>query len=555
VTAALPCAIYTRKSSEEGLEQGFNSLDAQREACAAYIQSQKALGWKAVATPYDDGGFTGGNMDRPGLQRLLADIAAHRVRIVVVYKVDRLTRSLADFAKLVELFDTHEVSFVSVTQQFNTTTSMGRLTLNVLLSFAQFEREVTGERIRDKIAASKRKGMWMGGMARIGYVARERQLVVDPDQAARVQQIYRLYLELGCVRKLQAELGRRGWVTPARLTRRADSRGGRPFSRGHLHAILRNPIYLGKIAHREAVFDGQHPAIIEPSLWDAVQAQLMSNRQGKRSGVNASRPSLLTGLVFDERGNRLTPTHAKKGARRYRYYAAGDLLQDGRDAAPDALRIPAQALEEAVVTALGRWLADETQLMDWIGERDSAETRRLLHGAGEAARQLRDAPSGQLAQWVERVVVGADSLKVGVKASTLLDDRKREGPVQSPMEITVPVRLQRCGSAMRLIVKAPGVMPHSTPDATLVALLARATDWFGRLTSGQANSVAQIAQGEGVTNAYVIRVTHLAMLAPDIVQKITRGDHPPGLNTERLIHLVPLPMDWTEQRALLGFDR
>jgi DNA invertase Pin-like site-specific DNA recombinase len=555
MTAALPCAIYTRKSSEEGLEQGFNSLDAQREACAAYILSQKALGWKAVATPYDDGGFTGGNLGRPGLQRLLADIAAHRVRIVVVYKVDRLTRSLADFAKLVELFDAHEVSFVSVTQQFNTTTSMGRLTLNVLLSFAQFEREVTGERIRDKIAASKRKGMWMGGMPPIGYVARDRQLVVDPDQEARVQQIYRLYLELGCVRKLQAELGRRGWVTPARLTRRADARGGRPFSRGHLHSILRNPIYVGKIVHRQAVFDGQHPAIIEQPLWDGVQEQLRSNRQGERSGTSASSPSLLTGLVFDERGNRLTPTHAKKGARRYRYYAAGELLRDARDVAPEALRLPAQALEDAVVAGLTGWLADETQLMNRIGERDSAETRRLLHGAGEAARQLREAPAGHLTQWVERVVVDANSLKVAVKASALLDDPSRQAPTRSPIELNVPVRVQRCGSATRLIVKAPGALPRSTPDATLVALLARAADWFRRLTSGQANSVAQIAQAEGVTNAYVIRVTHLAMLAPDIVQKITRGDHPPALNAERLIHLVPLPMDWAEQRAVLGFDR
>jgi DNA invertase Pin-like site-specific DNA recombinase len=555
VTAALPCAIYTRKSSEEGLEQNFNSLDSQREACAAYIQSQKALGWKAVASRYDDGGFTGGNMERPGLQRLLADIAAHRERIEVVYKVDRLTRSLADFAKLVELFDAHEVSFVSVTQQFNTTTSMGRLTLNVLLSFAQFEREVTGERIRDKIAASKRKGMWMGGMAPIGYVAKDRQLVADPQQAARVQQIYRLYLELGCVRRLQAELSRRGWVTPARATRRADAKGGRPFSRGHLHAILRNPIYLGKIVHRQTVFDGQHPAIIEQSLWDAVQEQLRSNRQGERSGISASHPSLLTGLVFDERGNRLTPTHAKKGARRYRYYAAGELLQDGRRAAPDALRIPAQALEDAVVQALNAWLTDESRLMHWIGGRSPSEVRRLLDVAGKAARQVREAPAGHLARWIERVVVSADSLTVAVNLSALWPDKERQESGQSPIQITVPVRLQRCGSTMRLIVKAPGALPRCKPDATLVGLLARAKDWFGRLTSGQTQSVAEIAQAEGVTTAYVTRVTYLAMLAPDIVQSITRGDHPPTLNAGRLIRQVPLPMDWAEQRALLGLDR
>ena len=238
----LPCAIYTRKSSEEGLEQGFNSLDAQREACEAFILSQKAQGWKATGA-YDDGGYSGGNVERPGLQRLLADIKAQRVRVIVVYKVDRLTRSLADFAKLVELFDAHGVSFVSVTQQFNTTSSMGRLTLNVLLSFAQFEREVTGERIRDKIAASKRKGMWMGGFSPLGYVPHERSLTIDEPQAARVREIFQRYLDLGSVGRLQAELDERGWTTPVRQGRRPG--GGRPFSRGHLYRILANPIYIG----------------------------------------------------------------------------------------------------------------------------------------------------------------------------------------------------------------------------------------------------------------------------------------------------------------------
>jgi site-specific DNA recombinase len=262
----LPCAIYTRKSSEEGLEQGFNSLDAQREACQAFILSQKALGWK-VAGCYDDGGFSGGNVERPGLQRLLADIAAKRVRVVVVYKVDRLTRSLADFAKLVELFDAQGVSFVSVTQQFNTTSSMGRLTLNVLLSFAQFEREVTGERIRDKIAASKKKGLWMGGNAPMGYVPHERTLRIDEVQAQRVREIFSLYLELGSVYKLKAELHRRGWTTPMR----GGKLGGRPFHRGNLYRMLANPIYIGQIGHKGVTYPGQHPAIIDAALWQAVQ--------------------------------------------------------------------------------------------------------------------------------------------------------------------------------------------------------------------------------------------------------------------------------------------
>ena len=315
----LPCAIYTRKSSEEGLEQDFNSLDAQREACEAFILSQKAQGWKAVGC-YDDGGFSGGNVDRPGLQRLLADIRAKRVKVVVVYKVDRLTRSLADFSKLVELFDAHEVSFVSVTQQFNTTTSMGRLTLNVLLSFAQFEREVTGERIRDKIAASKRKGMWMGGFAPIGYVPHERTLAVDEPRAQRVREIFDLYLRLGCVRRLKLEMDARGWKTPKREGKRPG--GDLPFTRGHLYRLLSNPIYVGGISHKGVVHPGQHRAIVAQEVWEAAQAQLAQNAQGHSDRIDATDPSLLAGLLQDDRGQALKPTHAKKGNKRYRYYYA-----------------------------------------------------------------------------------------------------------------------------------------------------------------------------------------------------------------------------------------
>ena len=357
------CAIYTRKSSEEGLEQGFNYLDAQREACAAFVLSQKALGWQVLPETYDDGGYSGGNVERPALQRLLANIAAKRIKVVVVYKVDRLTRSLADFAKMVELFAAQGVSFVSVTQQFNTTSSMGRSTLNVLLSFAQFEREVTGERIRDKIAASKRKGMWMGGVAPIGYVPNERTLAIDEAQAPRVREIYRLYLELRCVRSLQVELVQRGWVTPERITRRADAGGGRPFSRGHLYRILGNPIYIGQIVHKDEVYAGNHPAVIEPALWQEVQARLAANRQGHRVRANAASPSPLAGLVFDDRGARLTPSHAQKGSRRYRYYVG----PGQPDAVKPALRIPAQELEDAVARALIGLLKDESRLLSSMG--------------------------------------------------------------------------------------------------------------------------------------------------------------------------------------------
>jgi DNA invertase Pin-like site-specific DNA recombinase len=333
------CAIYTRKSSEEGLEQEFNSLAAQREACEAFIRSQRNEGWVLARTRYDDGGFSGGNLERPALQQLIADIRAARIDIVVVYKVDRLTRSLADFARLVELFDAHSVSFVSVTQQFNTTSSMGRLTLNVLLSFAQFEREVTGERIRDKIAASKKKGMWMGGNVPLGYDASERTLVINPAEAETVRRIFALYRELGCVRQVKEEADRLGLRTKCSTTANGTERGGKPFSRGHLYSLLSNPIYTGQIAHKGELHPGQQPALIEDETWSAVREQLAANTSDHRRKAKASEPSLLAGLLVDARGERLTPSHAVKKGRRYRYYVAAALIIDaGTDRARLAAR-------------------------------------------------------------------------------------------------------------------------------------------------------------------------------------------------------------------------
>src|SRR6202163_4645318 len=280
------CAVYTRKSSEEGLEQEFNSLQAQREACEAFIKSQRHEGWVCLLDGYDDGGLSGATMERPALQQLLAEIQAGRVDIVVVYKVDRLTRSLADFAKIVEILDARGVSFVSVTQQFNTTTSMGRLTLNVLLSFAQFEREVTGERIRDKIAASKKKGMWMGGNVPLGYDASERTLVLNPAEAETVRRIFDLYRKLGCVRRVKEEADRLGLRTKCSTTADGTKRGGRPFSRGHLYGLLSNPIYTGQIAHKDELYPGQHPALIDDESWSTVRDQLAANTSNHRRRAN-----------------------------------------------------------------------------------------------------------------------------------------------------------------------------------------------------------------------------------------------------------------------------
>jgi DNA invertase Pin-like site-specific DNA recombinase len=556
---ALPCAIYTRKSSEEGLEQGFNSLDAQREACEAFILSQKAQGWTATGATYDDGGFSGGNTERPGLKRLIADIAAGRVRIVVVYKVDRLTRSLADFAKLVELFDAHGVSFVSVTQQFNTTSSMGRLTLNVLLSFAQFEREVTGERIRDKIAASKRKGLWMGGIAPIGYLPHERTLVIDEPQANRVREIYRQYLALECVRQLKTEVDGRGWTTPARKTRRVDAMGGRSFSRGHLYRILSNPIYIGQIPHKGAVFAGQHPAIIDADLWESVQHRLAINLQGRKTRATAINPSLLAGLLFDGQGTRLTPTHAKKGAKRYRYYVSQLLLAAGRDAAPEALRWPAQELENSVLNSLTGFLTDESRLMQLMSKADAAEVRDRLKYARSLAQKLASTKTVDqidvLCRIVDRITVQPDKLQIAIKADAVWSSDQLAENEKVLTLIDVPVQLSRSGMAVRLIVRAPGEAGPHKPDPKLVALLAKAHEWFEKLTSGRSNSLQSISREEGVSSPYVSRVVHLAFLAPDIVQRIVRGDCAQDLNSDRLIRMAPLPIAWDDQRAALGMLR
>ena len=554
----LPCAIYTRKSSEEGLEQGFNSLDAQREACEAFVLSQKAQGWKVLESNYDDGGFSGGNANRPALQRLLADVASKRVRIIVVYKVDRLTRSLADFAKLVELFDAHEVSFVSVTQQFNTTSSMGRLTLNVLLSFAQFEREVTGERIRDKIAASKRKGMWMGGITPIGYIPHERTLIIDEPQAQRIRDIYRLYLELGCVWDLKVELDRLGWHTPLRKTRREDAIGGKSFSRGHLYRILSNPIYIGKIPHKDAVFEGNHPAIVDETLWDAVRNRMGGNLKRHRTRSTAADPSLLAGLVFDDQGNHLTPTHTKKGSTRYRYYVAHALIAAGRKASPQGVRIPAKEMEDVVLSEIGGFLTDESGLINLMGKIEADVARSQLKHAAGLAKQLSEAQSSDrieiLKRLVTRITVSKESLVIEVRtgaAWSLNDAPDSDSPSTS---IEVPVQVKRCGMAVRMIVRAPGTPVNRKPDSKLIALISKAHKWFEKLTSGRYDSIKAIAQDEKVTPSYVTHVIYLAFLDPGIVQRILSGDHPLELSADRLIRMVPLPESWVEQRKLLGMN-
>src|SRR5438093_189052 len=405
------CAIYTRKSSEEGLEQEFNSLQAQSEACEAYIRSQRHEGWVLARTCYDDGGFSGGNMERPALQRLLADIRESRIDIIVVYKVDRLTRSLADFARLVEVFDAQGVSFVSVTQQFNTTSSMGRLTLNVLLSFAQFEREVTGERIRDKIAASKKKGMWMGGNIPLGYDA----FVINPAEAETVRCIFALYREFGCVRGVKEEADRLGLRTKRSTTANGTERGGQPFSRGHIYRLLSNPIYTGHIAHKGELYSGQHPTLIDAETWNAVRGQLAVNRNRNRSKSHAAEPSLLAGLVTDAWGKRLTPSHAVKKGRRYRYYVSAALItKSGEDRAP-GWRLAATEVEDAVIRILLDALTNPALLLDRPGTActPGEQVRKLLGRAARFAVALKGSPAKRakvVRELVEKVMVADDKI-------------------------------------------------------------------------------------------------------------------------------------------------
>ena len=356
---SLRCAIYTRVSTEQGLEQDFNSLDAQREACDAYIKSQAHEGWRLVRDRYDDGGFSGGSMERPALHKLLIDVQARRIDVIVVYKVDRLTRSLADFAKLVETFDAHGVSFVSVTQSFNTTTSMGRLTLNVLLSFARFEREVTGERIRDKISASKKKGMWMGGVVPLGYRVEDRALQIVEDHAEVVRSLFRRYLEAGSVVRLKQQLDADGVRIPIRIDGAGRSTGGGLLGRGHVYKLLSNPIYVGRIAHKGQVHEGQHPPIVTQDLWDEVQQSLRDHLGAARTKrARQSSDALLMGKLYDDGGNRMSPTWARKGSKRWRYYVSQAALQGDKSKAGSILRVPAADVETLVAEALGKQSPD-----------------------------------------------------------------------------------------------------------------------------------------------------------------------------------------------------
>ena len=505
------CAIYTRVSTEQGLEQDFNSLDAQDDASRAYIRSQAHAGWTLLRTKYDDGGFSGGNIDRPALQRLLDDVRASKIDVIVVYKVDRLTRSLADFAKLVELFDQHNVSFVSVTQQFNTTTSMGRLTLNVLLSFAQFEREVTSERIRDKIAASKRKGLWVGGMAPLGYDTKDRRITVNEAEAERVRTIFRSYLKLGSLNLLMADLRQRGIVTKVRTLKTGETVGGVPFTRGSLAHLLRNRFYIGEVAFKGEVLKGEQPAILDENLFEAVQAKLNEQVNNHKAEWTKSE-GLLIGRLFDDRGNRMSPSHARKGHVKYRYYLSSALFQGTAERAGSVRRVPAPEIEALVVKSV----RDHLKPALLIDDRSLVHTHlaRVEVRLGRLVIQLAEPPSTLEVPW-------------------------RKTPARRRREIILP----------------EGIRPeHARPirsetRARLVAAIARGRRWLDQLIADPSASADTIAKRERCSARKINMTISLAFLAPDLVQAAINGRLPHGMGVARLSDLPP---EWSRQYQMLG---
>ncbi len=549
------CAIYTRKSTDEGLEQDFNSLDAQREACQAFIQSQRSLGWKIIQKHYDDGGISGGTLDRPALKELLTDIAAGRVDLVVVYKVDRLTRSLMDFSKIIETFDAKNVSFVSVTQQFNTANSMGRLTLNMLLSFAQFEREVTAERIRDKISASKRKGMWMGGPPPLGYDVRDRQLVVNETEAKAVRKLFSLYLDLGSVRALKAEADQLGIRTKRRI--KGDNvTGGKPFTRGNLYCLLHNPLYIGKIAHKGEVFEGRHKGIVDREVWDRTQRFLNDQAPGRTSGKNVDRHCLLTGLVFDETGDRLCPTYAKKDGHIHAYYVS-KLLTQSESNKNGGWRLPAKGLEEAIIAAINNVLEDGKEWVKLLGVGDLA-SETYEHAQDEIARFKGQVTSGEvkavrdaIRRLVHRITIQPGSVSITFVSNALSLQGGQDAGVPGYVH-HMPFHTKRRGVETRLVFGGNN-QPPACHDETLIVAVMRSFKWWKLLTEEDGWSIQKLAKRDDVDASDVTRFLPLAFLAPDIVEAILDGRQPVDLTLERIKKMGTLPMNWEEQGKVLGF--
>jgi site-specific DNA recombinase len=546
--ASLRCAVYTRVSTEHGLEQEFNSLDNQREASEAYIKSQAHEGWRPMRDRYDDGGFSGGSMERPALKKLLDAVRARRIDVIVVYKVDRLTRSLADFAKLVELFDEHRVSFVSVTQAFNTTTSMGRLTLNVLLSFAQFEREVTGERIRDKIAASKKKGIWMGGVVPLGYRVDNRALHVVEEHAAFVRNLFRRYLETGSVVRLKAALDQENVRLPTRTDGKGKTTGGGLISRGHLYKILSNPIYIGRLAHKDQVHEGLHAPIVDHQSWNRVRRRLAEHTQA-RAGSRHDSDALLAGKLFDDRGNRMSPSHATKRGRRYRYYVSQVIFQGRKQDVGSVARVPAMELEHRVVDAVRGaapthpWERSiETEIIRRVSNRPVATVNSAA--VGSSPRVLD--PGADLRAAVERITIRRTTLEIQL-AEGMAED--------SPDRILVIPWTPPSPYRRREIIQGEGgrsaaVRPmRAEARALLIDALRDAYCWQDELIRDSSSTIESIAMREKKTERSIRMTLSLAFLSPVLIKAAIEGRLSRGFGVKRL---MDLPMGWSDQWSALG---
>jgi site-specific DNA recombinase len=510
---AVRCAIYTRKSTEHGLELEFNSLDAQRDACEAYIKSQASQGWRALPHHYDDPAYSGGNLDRPALQQLLKDIDAGRIDVIVVYKIDRLTRSLADFAKLVEAFDAKSISFVAVTQQFNTTTSMGRLTLNVLLSFAQFERELSSERVRDKIAASRRKGKWTGGSVPLGYDARDKKLIINKAEAETVRYIFKRYLDLKSFAKLVEDLDNKGIVTKRRNTKVKKFNGGIPFTYGPLAHFLKNRLYVGETGHKEKWFPGEHAGIVDKNTFEQVQ-QLLASKSAARAATRSASDALLMGKIYDDRGNRMSPSYSTKNGIRYRFYVSSALLR-GRTAETGSLgRVSATEIEDAVRTAV------------------SAQSEHRSDRTNGVSNAI---------ELVERVVVARGELSVRLTRSgdTANDD--------AAMQVRIPWSAKSSLPTGHVDTDGENV---SMDSESLVQAIVRAHSWKQSLLSGKRGSVEKLAEAEGLHPKFVRQALRLAFLSPDVTAAVLGSKQPAGLSLARIPKLLPLP--WAQHQRLLG---
>jgi site-specific DNA recombinase len=528
------CAIYTRVSTDSGLDQEFNSLDAQYDSASAYIRSQAHAHWTLVRTRYDDGGFSGGSTDRPALQRLLEDVKVRKVQVIVVYKVDRLTRSLADFAKLVELFDAHGVSFVSVTQQFNTTTSMGRLTLNVLLSFAQFEREVTAERIRDKVAASKRKGLWVGGMVPLGYRLNDGKLYIVEDEAKQVRTIFSRYLELGSVNRLVIELRERDFRTKVRKLSNDRTRGGVPFTQGPLFYILRNRFYIGEVLYKGEICPGPQPPLVERELFEAAQRRLTEQRSHYITTKTKS-DAPLRRILFDEAGNAMVPTHATKRGVRYQYYVSLPYVRGlAKPPIGMVVRVPASELEIIVTKALSEHLARENTSVD-----DTSSVDRSSVLANIARIEVQ---KNRLAVWLRQS---------GAKESD--GNAARLTPVEGSPSLLIPWAKQPAKRFKEILLPASTIRSHVRPikferRAALLKSIARGRTWLDEIVSGSA-SVELIAARQKCSVRHVNMTISMAFIAPGLVKAAIEGRLPRGIG---VANLRDAPAEWSLQFERLG---